>query len=545
MSLILTDIAIRRQVLLERFKAAEVRKFTPILRKIDEEIRRQLSGNRLTDFRRARLEQQLATLKTALGGHYQEFGQLLAKDLEALAVDTAAFERGTLTSYVPKGVASPAPQQLWAAVTANPLTMTGANGGQLLESFMASWADGDAEMVSNAVRMGYALGETNDQILARIRGDAALNFSDGVLAKSRSHAEAVTRTAIQHVANSARAQVWEANDDIIDEYQWVSTLDSRTTPLCRDRDGQKFPVGKGPLPPAHPNCRSTTVAVIKGEFGRLLEEEGNRAAQGGPVPAGETYYDWLKRQPHDFQDLALGPTRGKLFRDGGLTTDQFSKLQLGKNFEPMTLEQMRTVAPGAFAKAGIDPPPAAPVFGPAEIIGKNREYLTNYSGSFHRNINKALREGGGGASKNVRNHIAGIASLLDRSGLAEDATLYRGLDAKNIVDSIIARRFNGDTYGAGWDFFNNFKPEDLVGEVFDDAAFMSFSKDLNIARNFSGRGRLSVTMRLQAKAGQPGYIDLDPVARIKAEREVLRKGGRFRIVGWDPDEKVLLIEALP
>lgn len=355
MSLVLTDIAVQRQVLLERFKAAEVRKFTTILRQLDAEIRRQLSGGRLTDFRRSRLETQLAGMKRALLGQYAEYVELLNSDLQTLAIDSARFERSTFTAYAPAGVgvAMPSTNQLWAAVQVDPLTMTGANGGSILKAFMEQWAEGDAEMVTNAVRMGYALGETNDQIISRIRGSAALNFSDGVLAKSRSHAETVARTAIQHVANSARAQVWAANDDIIDEYQWVSTLDSRTTPLCRDRDGQRFPVGAGPLPPAHPNCRSTTVAVIKGDFGRFLEEESTRASAGGPVDGNETYYDWLSRQTPAFQDMALGPTRGKLFRDGGLSVEQFSKLQLGKNFEPMTLEQMRKLKPKAFDRAGL------------------------------------------------------------------------------------------------------------------------------------------------------------------------------------------------
>lgn len=355
MSLVLTDIAVQRQVLLERFKAAEVRKYTTILRQVDAEIRRQLSGGRLTDFRRARLETQLASIRQSLRGQYQEYIDLLNRDLRTLAIDTARFESNTFAAYAPTtvSIATPAPNQLWSAVTTNPLTMTGANGGQLLESFMASWADGDAEMVTNAIRMGYTLGETNEQIIARIRGNAALNFADGVLAKNRAHAETVARTAIQHVANSARAATWAANDDIIDEYEWVSTLDSRTTPLCRDRDGKRFPVGAGPLPPAHPNCRSTTVAVIKGEFGRLLDEEAERASVNGPVPAGETYYDWLKRQDAGFQDLALGPTRGKLFRDGGLSTEEFARLNLGKNFEPLTLEQMRKLKPKAFRRAGL------------------------------------------------------------------------------------------------------------------------------------------------------------------------------------------------
>lgn len=355
MSLILTDIAVQRQVLLERFKAAEVRKYTTILRQVDEEIRKQLSGGRLTDFRRSRLETQLTSIRKALIGHYSEYVDLLNQDLRSLSIDSARFEANTFSVYAPTGVsiATPASNQIWAAVQTNPLTMTGANGGALLESFMKDWAESDAYMVTNAIRMGYTLGETNDQILARIRGNAKLNYADGVLATNRAHAETVTRTAIQHVANSARAETWAANADIIDEYEWVSTLDSKTTPLCRERDGKRFPVGKGPIPPAHPNCRSTTVAVIKGDFGKFLAEESERASVNGPVPAGETYYQWLKRQPAGFQDLALGKTRGKLFRDGGLTSDEFSRLNLGKNFEPLSLAEMRKLKPNAFGRAGL------------------------------------------------------------------------------------------------------------------------------------------------------------------------------------------------
>lgn len=352
----LTNIAVQRQVLLERFKADEVRRFTATLQGIDEYIRLQLSGARLTDFRRSRLERQLAGMKEALSGRYREYTAALDADLERLAIDSATFEANTFRAYAPTGVdiALPAPNQIWAAVRVEPLTMPGANGSGLLSAFMERWAEGDADMVTNAIRQGYLLGETNDQIIARIRGTAAARHADGVLATSRHHAETVTRTAIQHVANSARAQAWADNADIIDEYQWVSTLDARTTPLCRDRDGMRFPVGQGPLPPAHPNCRSTTVAVIKGEFGRLLDEmDGERASADGGAPAGETYYDWLKRQDAAFQDLALGPTRGKLFRDGGISVERFAQLQLGKNFQPMTLDEMRRIIPRAFRRAGL------------------------------------------------------------------------------------------------------------------------------------------------------------------------------------------------
>jgi hypothetical protein len=89
----------------------------------------------------------------------------------------------------------------------------------------------------------------------------------------------------------------------------------------------------------------------------MLDEGATRASKGADggeqVPASLNYYEWLKTQPSEFQDVALGPTRGELFRKGGLSAERFAELNLGKNFEPLTLEQMKELEPVAFARAGL------------------------------------------------------------------------------------------------------------------------------------------------------------------------------------------------
>jgi hypothetical protein len=65
------------------------------------------------------------------------------------------------------------------------------------------------------------------------------------------------------------------------------------------------------------------------------------------------YHGWLKTQSAEFQDDVLGPTRGKLLRDGGLTAERFKELQLDKNFRERTLDELRELEPLAFEKAGI------------------------------------------------------------------------------------------------------------------------------------------------------------------------------------------------
>ena len=57
--------------------------------------------------------------------------------------------------------------------------------------------------------------------------------------------------------------LYKNNDDLINHYEWISTLDSRTSDICIGLDGNIYPVGKGRLPPAHFNCRSTTAPILK------------------------------------------------------------------------------------------------------------------------------------------------------------------------------------------------------------------------------------------------------------------------------------------
>jgi len=89
------------------------------------------------------------------------------------------------------------------------------------------------------------------------------------------------------------------------------------------------------------------------------------------VPANQTYYGWLKTQPAAVQDSIIGPTKGKLLRDGGLSSQRFSELQLGKQFQPLTLYGrdlpgggremgMRELEPLAFQRAGLDMLTSAP-----------------------------------------------------------------------------------------------------------------------------------------------------------------------------------------
>ncbi|EDP61040.1 phage putative head morphogenesis protein, SPP1 gp7 [alpha proteobacterium BAL199] len=125
----------------------------------------------------------------------------------------------------------------------------------------------------------------------------------------------------------------------------------------------------GPRPPSHFNCRSTVVPIIKSwrELGFDRDEppgpvrpflrskqrlrnvpKADRDALRGTVPGDMNYGDWLRKQPASFQDEVLGPTRAKLFRDGGLPIERFRDLKMTSDFN---LDELRRREPEAWRNA--------------------------------------------------------------------------------------------------------------------------------------------------------------------------------------------------
>lgn len=354
----LHDVAVQYQVYLERVKRGEVDKYDKALVELDRALRKIIDAQgqgKLSNISAAKFEQLVRDVTKATEKHSGDFLSTLFVDLRQIATYAAEFEAESLTTGLIKKVAKrikkASSAKAWKLAQTQPIQAT----GQLLDSFTKGWKSSFVARVEGAVRTAQAQGQTTGQLVTKLRGTKANNYQDGIITgQSRRETQAMVRTAIQHTSSQGRQAVWEENSDIVDGYIWVSVLDSRTTQICRSLDGQFFKLGEGPVPPIHIGCRSITVAHIVGVDVFQFTQRASKGASGGSqVPGTMTYYEWLKTQPASFQDDAIGVDRGKLLRDGGLTADQFAKLNLNKNFQPLTLEQMRKKAPGAFKRAGI------------------------------------------------------------------------------------------------------------------------------------------------------------------------------------------------
>ncbi|AEP08898.1 minor capsid protein [Micavibrio aeruginosavorus] len=320
------DASVRHMVWLERFKASEVRKIIALLNKADAGLQKTLLD------RLHKIEERGVDLGPETTKRIRDMGASIAKmratlydglsDVSAEGmVDFAEYEAEFQAVLIEKSAIGaaviemnrPATSQLRAIVRAQPFQ------GRLLKEWYSSLAQTDARRINDAVRIGIAEGQTTDQIVRRIRGTRAARYRDGVLEISRRDVDSIVRTAIAHVADRSGQYVWEANADIIKGLKWVSTLDSRTSATCRERDGRVYPVKSAPPIPAHFRCRSRKVPYM-GE----TSIKGSRASAFGPVPDDWTYEQWLKRQPLSVQQEVLGVKKAKLFRDGGLPLDRFA-----------------------------------------------------------------------------------------------------------------------------------------------------------------------------------------------------------------------------
>ena len=324
----LLDMAIRHAIALERFKSYEARAIVKMLREevyvhLLDAVRARLLkiGDRGFDLGPAttnRLQRMADVVKDFTRAGYATVWKQLTADLRQFAMTEAKWQVGAMDRAVPFEIdfTTPSATTMRAAIYSKPLK------GRFLKDWFMELEKDTAKGVTTAIRVGLAEGQTINQMAGAV--------NDFLFTKRR-HAVSIVRTAVTHVSAHARESTYEANDDLAKKVQWVSTLDARTTPICMGRDGKTFPVGEGPRPPAHMQCRSTTVPVLASwkELGIDAKDIDPkfRASMDGKVPASMTYGEWLKKQPKGIQVEALGKRRAELFRSGELSVDRFADEQ--------------------------------------------------------------------------------------------------------------------------------------------------------------------------------------------------------------------------
>jgi len=296
----------------------------------------------------------LAEVEKELKKTFREAYAVTRKGLLSLAQDQLSYTFQKLEASVGKVFSPerPAKRVADSFVLERPLYMD--------KTLHAGWAGvsiGERKRIETIIREGIAEGKTRDEIAVKVREGNVHNIS-------RNQSKTLVTTAITSVTTQMDHAVYKHNEDVIEGWQYVAVLDSRTTPLCSHRDGKIYSVDEvEKLPPAHYGCRSTTTPVFK-SWETLAKHEGlsrirkenlaklsnkDKAYYDGLTPAKESYDQWLRRQPLEIQLKHIGDYKKmELFQSGKLHLDKFTNLE-GKS---IGINELRAMSDSGYVLPG-------------------------------------------------------------------------------------------------------------------------------------------------------------------------------------------------
>lgn len=112
------------------------------------------------------------------------------------------------------------------------------------------------------------------------------------------NASRLIRTEVNYFSNQGTYRAYEEAG--LDKYEYLATLDFRTSDICRKLDGKIFSldtaeVGKN-YPPMHPFCRSTTIPIIGIDGMKRMERRAARDLNTGKTIhiKDMDYEQWIK-----------------------------------------------------------------------------------------------------------------------------------------------------------------------------------------------------------------------------------------------------------
>ncbi len=277
-----------------------------------------------TPFQMRRMEKMLKQTRKTIRSTYRKIDKMEDKQLAGMAQVAEMQAVAAINTAVGAEVLSVGMSREMLAAIGRDTLIQGAPS----KEWWGRQAGGLELKFKDNVRQGLLSGKTTGQIVQTVRGTRANKYKDGIMHTTRKQAESLVRTSVQTVANEARMQTYKNNDDMVKGIEWVSTLDGRTSSICRTLDGLMWDNNRKPIkhymkfpgPTAHWNCRSTQVSILKSwkELGakRKFKEipASTRASMDGQVSKKVSYEEWLKGKPEAFQKEVLGKGKWELWK---------------------------------------------------------------------------------------------------------------------------------------------------------------------------------------------------------------------------------------
>lgn len=337
---LLFNMLFRQQVYLEGWKTGLAQNYQLVLRRLYGEFAIYFNQTRyktMDQFTKAQLMEfvrRFVIVQTKFYSSYtQELIDILRQFLDVdLTQDKAILLRATgqtiaqaqaSHAYDPNADASGIyglaaldnTDQLWANVVNSPMPAN----GQLFQQTFKDFGTSNNKRLTGLLLKGYANGWTITQTQRLLLG-VGDTFDGGLFGTLLNQHTAALWTVVQHInaeVTSAVSSTYYTN------YQWVSVMDIKTTPICIDRNGNVYVYGEGPLPPAHYGCRSKAIGM---------------ATPDAQHDIPTSYYDWLTTQPMSFLSDVMSKQRAQQLLAGQLSAKAFTQISTEN---PLTLAQLK------------------------------------------------------------------------------------------------------------------------------------------------------------------------------------------------------------
>lgn len=294
------DAFVRQQVYVEGFKNGEVDRASATFDEISAAVlllATQAGITNLGELTKRDMLAFVAQVKAKVKSVFNKSAEVTLANIEQFMGADIAVTGKVLSAVSDAAIPYNSVNLSWGSAANTPIAGVGTEPNELVSAQLTAII---AAYVA-AIKRGYADSQTLADFTRELVGTKALKFKDGLSAKLQRNWATAIETIIQHVSSLVAFKLQSLASKT---YTWCSILDSRTTDICRERNGQVYEYRNGPRPPAHWRCRSFVVPITV------------VALQDMP-----TFYTWAKRQPASIQDDIFGPTRGRELRTGVLKAD--------------------------------------------------------------------------------------------------------------------------------------------------------------------------------------------------------------------------------
>lgn len=171
------------------------------------------------------------------------------------------------------------------------------------QTWLDRYSDNRAEFemrIKRALVQSQIQGESISAAQRRIRDELGIVTDRRLAVDKQAHRRnfnrtmMIARSEIIRSSNLGAVAIYQANDDVLNGWEYKATLDDRTCPRCAPLDGRQFSWGNKPIdgrggtdetlpPPIHANCRCAALPVLI-----------NKAMEERIVGKRETFDTWAR-----------------------------------------------------------------------------------------------------------------------------------------------------------------------------------------------------------------------------------------------------------